>query len=399
VFEKAFATAPWTMPSHASMLTGLYPNEHRAGHASPPDPLPEEIPTLATFLRTGGYHTIAFTAGGIMSRSRGLARGFDSWTQHNRASLPSVLPAVFDELDRAPAKPIFLFLHTYDVHGPYANPESPRNAANRAETSLEEWQRILNLGPHRYQRFERFEGLHDIVAAYDAGIRKVDAALATLFTRLKELGMYDSALIIVTSDHGESLYERGVLVGHTQLMYDTVLHIPFIVRLPQGREPGRTRELMDLTDVTPLILDEVGMAVPESLSGSNPLKRIAGKLPRRALVRGEASHTGARYARSKRWKVITGAYPPKDERRRIPTAILDRFEGGAQWFDISADPEERSNLIWKLLDPPAELLSLRQQLEESRKAESKSTEAGSREPPLSEDERNQLEALGYLDGD
>jgi arylsulfatase A-like enzyme len=349
VFARAFATAPWTLPSHASLLTGLYPEEHGAGRSESTDPLPAGVPTLAEILRGAGYRTLAFTAGGVMSRRSGLDRGFEVWREHTRANLRSVLPGVFDELGTHVERPFFLFLHTYDVHGPYEQPPDARTFradGGDPRVTPAEWERIVRMGHHRYQRFERFRGLEDVVAAYDSGIRFVDTALAGLFERLREVGAWEGALVVVTSDHGESLYDRALYVSHTYTLHDEVIRIPLLVRLPEARRVGRREELVDLVDLVPLVLEELGLAPPARISGSNPLSRAEGSAPPKTLVRGEASHTGQRYVRSTRWKLVsgTGARPATTG---IPASLRDRFEGGEEWFDLQSDPGERRSLVWR----------------------------------------------------
>jgi len=209
VFDNAFAPAPWTLPSHASMFTGHYPNSHGAGYRDPFDPLDGRLPTLAEELRAAGYRTLAFVGGGLMSESNGLARGFDRWSEHIEANLDSTLPHVFDAIGLESGEPLFLFLHTYDIHGPYNDgpskhsfPSEEPSDPDAIAQSQEDWRRIRELGHHHYQDFERFESLQQVIAAYDAGIRRTDEALGRLFDRLRALGIYDEALIVVTSDHG-----------------------------------------------------------------------------------------------------------------------------------------------------------------------------------------------------
>jgi arylsulfatase len=395
VFERAFATAPWTLPSHASMFTGLYPEEHGAGRSTPRAPLPEGIPTLAEILQAAGYRTFAFTAGGAMRRSSGLDRGFTLWSDRTRATLRSVLPAIFDRIGVHDERPFFLFLHTYDVHGPYERPPDARafrSDEHDPRVPLPEWERILGTGHHRYQRFERFGGLEDVVAAYDSGIRFVDDGLAELFARLKELDVWDDSLVVVTSDHGESLYDRGLYVGHTYTLHDDVIRVPLLVRLPKARRAARLQGLVDLTDLLPLVLEEVGVPVPEGLSGSNPLLREDGSVPPRPFVRGEASHTGARYVRSSQWKLIRGT-DSRGDVKRIPPGLRDRYERGEQRFDLAADPLERHDLGPGDEEEADALVQLRATLDAVPPAGAPPANLA----PLDEAEAARLRELGYVE--
>jgi arylsulfatase len=383
VFDNAFATASWTLPSHASMLTGLYPDEHLAGHHAPRTPLRTDIPTLAEVLASAGYRTIAFTGGGIMTRSRGLDRGFALWTERFHARLDAVLPEVFVAIGAAPERPFFLFLHSYDVHGPYPDPppRAPGTPPRAPDLGVSEWMRLIGLPYHHYQAFERYQGLDQIVTAYDDGIRSVDDHLRPLFEQLQRLGLYDDALVIVTSDHGESLYERGVYVGHSYTLYDEELHVPLLVRVPRARLIGRRGELVSGVDLMPLILDQAGIAPPAGLSGRDPL--VPGSLPH-DYVRGETSHTGACYLRSLEWKWIGGTGG------RVPSGIEDRFVGGTQIFDLRSDPRERTNLVWQPVAPPADLEAQRAALGD------RCPIPESKDPPMTEQQLLQLRILGYV---
>jgi arylsulfatase A-like enzyme len=395
-FENAFAPASWTVPSHASMLTGLEPHQHGAGHASPSAPLGTGFPTLAELLAEAGYRTLAFTAGGLMSRRSGLDRGFQVWTERPRANLESMLPSIFAALDRDHAEPLFLLVHTYDVHGPYAElpgvepvPGSVEPTASGRAT--EEWERIRSISIHDYQKLERFAGVDDVIDAYDAGIRWVDARLGRLFDRLKEIGIYQDALVIVTSDHGESLYDRKLYLGHSYTLYDPEVRVPLIVRLPEATRRGRVEELVGLEDLVPLILQVVGTGSPSGLAGTDPLARIDGRTPQREGVTGEASHTGARYARSVDLKLIGAARPVEDPASRLPGRLRDRFEAAEQLFDLGVDPTEGRNLADTGLQE-SEAKSLRAWIEERPRPGGELSEVD-----LEPEEADQLRALGYLE--
>jgi arylsulfatase A-like enzyme len=337
VYENAFSPSPWTLPAHASLFTGLYPDEHRAGHDAPFVALGPEPPTLAEKLREAGYRTVGFSAGGVMSARYGLARGFDRWHEWTRASLRSVLPAVFAELGAEPERPLFLFLHTYDVHGPYAAWEE-RGPAPGAAAPDPEWQRVRRIGYHDYLGLDRFRGLADVVAAYDAGIAHTDAQLGRLFARLREVGSYDASLIVVTSDHGESLYERELYIGHSFSLHDEEIRVPLLVRLPGSRRTGRVPGLVSLVDVMPLVLGVAGGG-PEGAAEAS--LRPGALTPDRSSVRGEATHTGARYLRTQDRKWITQPHPRGSPASRVPAGLADRFGWDGRAFDLVRDPAER----------------------------------------------------------
>jgi len=398
VFERAFSTAPWTAPAHASMFTGLYPEQHRTGRDDPYDPLPEDVDTLAGILRDAGYRTFGFTAGGVMAPESGLGRGFDRYDSYARTRLRSYFPAIFEEVERHASEPIFLFVHTYDVHGPYIQPRINRSFVADAEdprVSDEEWSRIRTPGPHDYQRFERFEGLQDVVAAYDSGIRYVDGEIELLFAPLRAAGVLDEALVIITSDHGEALYDRGLYIGHTITLHDELLHVPLVVRTV-GQEMGERRHaLTDSTDLLPMILDELGLDRPPGLAGRNPLRSREDVKP---FVHGEAAHVGSAFIRSDRHKVITPPLDFSDPRSRAPGPLRDRLDRGPQWFDLTADARERQNLYSPEGATDASVSAYRVLEQHMREELEIETGVGKSTPPdLSEKQREELRSLGYAE--
>lgn len=390
VFDHAFAPAPHTLPSHASMFTGLYPHEHGAGHRYPEAPLPEKIQTLAEALSDEGYQTIGFSAGGMMSQRYGLSQGFDEWTERQPANLKSVMPAVFDALGRAGSDPLFLFLHTYDVHGPFEQPEEYRyfKAAEGApRIPSQDWVKLLTSKAHKYHKLGRFQGLPDVLASYDSGIRFVDIQLARLFEQLRSRGAFDNTLLIVTSDHGETILDHGRYIGHAYTLDEGVVRIPLLVKFPFSRKAGRHDGLVQLVDIVPMVLDEVDIE-PEAELADSPLERNKG----REWVQGEASHTGARYLRTERWKIISETTDAWDKRKKIFGQEADRFETGWQIFDLEQDPEGSKNLFEENKSYPSDVRKLISTL---GSFEVPGQKIGQEEAPQGE-HADALRALGYI---
>ena len=397
VFDKAFAPAPHTLPSHASMFTGLFPHEHGAGHRFPEAPLAEKAQTIAELLRDAGYRTIGFSAGGMMSGRNGLSQGFDEWTERQPANLKSGMPAVFDALYRVGSQPTFLFLHTYDVHGPYEQPVNDRffRAAEIVlSTSVDDWARLLRSRYHRYQKFGRFDGVPDVYASYDSGIRFVDSQLSLLFEYLRESGAIENTLLIVTSDHGESMFEHGRYIGHSFTLSEGEIRVPLLVKLPNSREVGRRDALVQLVDLFPLILDEAGVKYRAEIKGKNPLVESTTPDEGNRWVHGEASHTGARYIRSARWKVISPTADAWEKKKRLFSPGADRFETGWQIFDLSEDPKELNNLFGDTKDYPAEVRRL---ISTIRSLEIPGQAMGQNKETPQGEHADALRALGYIE--
>lgn len=392
VFERAYAPSPYTLPSHASMLTGLMPSAHRAGFDHPEAPLPDEVTTVAELLAKEGYRTIGITAGGLMGEKFGFRQGFEEWHQYQRANLPSVLPVVFDALDDED-RPTFLFLHTYDVHGPYQQPLSHRYFMDDwAPTPSQEevWQRVLASPYHAYQELDRFSGVEEVIATYDSGIRFVDSQLGRLFQRLEEMGLFDSSLIIVTSDHGESLFERQRYFGHSHTLTDEELRIPLIVKLPGAKRRGRVENFTELVDIAPLILNQLSIARPSEVRDHDPLSV---ERDQRWFVRAGSSHLGSVALRSERWKVVSPSSEYwKRKRQQIFPEAWELFPVKAQIYDLQADPIELENLFQQGREQPEEVRRLVSMM---RTLEIPGSLAGnpSQLPP---DTQQGLRALGYI---
>jgi arylsulfatase A-like enzyme len=337
----------------------------------------------------------------MMSRRNGLDRGYQWWTERTRANLASTLPGVFDAIGVGPAKPLFLTLHTYDIHGPYAylpgvrdlrvgaragSAERPRARcwASSACDSASEWERVRSNPYHDYQRFERFEGLPDAVDAYDVGIRFVDIQLGRLFARLRDVGILDNSMVIITSDHGESLYERALYLGHSYTLHDEEVRVPLVVRLPDGAR-GRSDALVTLADVAASMLEQAGVPLPEGMEGRNPLRGAS-----RTSVAGESVHTGRTYLRADGWKLISPVAP--GIKSLLPSPLADRFDAGGQLYSHRDDPFEQHNrMATAPTDPGVAAL-----LAELDGLPVPGRQNGGSAPALDAQQQQQLRELGYL---
>lgn len=291
VFERAFAQVPGTLPSHMSMFTGLYPAQH---DVYPPDAvLSSAIPTLPELLRAHGYRTGGFTEGGYVSGFYGFSRGFDSFDDavvRGSRLLERTMEEGLGFLDRVgPDEPFFLFLHTYAVHDPYAPPEEYRPLFWSAEPP----EVFEPTGPNlvavnRGLRSVSAEQVRYFEALYDAGIRYADDQLRRLWKRVRERGLAERTILVITSDHGEEFLEHGHLV-HEQNYVETT-HVPLIVVGP-GLTPGtRVEAPVESIDLAPTLLDLAG--APDAARG------MAGRSWRGLLESRDAPFRGFVYTES-----------------------------------------------------------------------------------------------------
>jgi len=261
LFERAMTTYPSTTVAHMSMLTGLYPAGH--GVTGPLTALHPTIPTLAELFYAQGYATAAVTEDGMISPGSGFARGFAQYREFKGESEVKTFGHVAEVVDAGLAwitdhhdAPFFVFLHTYQVHGPYTPPP---------EFDLFKTYRVdgqeRTIGPDTPEEIrERY--------AYAGEVRYTDSEIGRLVDGLARLGEADRTVLVVTADHGESFRYRDGLLGHGWNVYEDVLRIPLIVRAP-GLVPAgrRVRPPVSLVDIVPTVLELAGVPVPASVEG------------------------------------------------------------------------------------------------------------------------------------
>jgi len=344
LFEHAYSSCPLTLPSHATILTGLDPPDHgvRDNRAFALD---ETHVTLAERLQANGYRTAGFVSSMVLRRSTGIARGFDSWddgmdgdtsrTFAQRRGDQTVARAI-DWLDRRRDDPFFLFVHLYDPHSPYAAPE-PWNG--------------------------RFDD------PYDAEIAWTDTLIGRLLDALAERGLYEKAMILIVSDHGEGLGDH-IETEHGLLLYRETLQVPLIVKYPDQAGGERRRDPVGLVDVMPTVLDIVGDTVPD--------------LPGRSLRLPAPGSARGLYAETFFPRYQYGFSPLRSAIR----GNLHFIEAPRpELFDLDADPAERSNLMHTRSAPPS-LVAVLDAAGNGREVRVE----------ISAEEQEQLASLGYVGG-
>lgn len=344
-FERAYSQEPWTLTSHMSMLSGLYPDVHGLDFGRS---LAPRTRTLPERLRDVGYATLASVYDCyLLDPHFGYGAGFTQYSVNGqgagdraRAAARAVLRS-----DRAS----FLFLHFYDPHSdtgtlPYvAAPEYLSRFASGATSAFEGWSgpggaseslHEVNIGARRITDEQR-AALPDL---YDAGVAETDAAVGHFLDRLREAGRYDDALIVILADHGEALGEAGHFM-HERLMEET-LHIPLLVKLPGNRGAGTVRDdLVETVDVMPTVLGALGLGDEMVSQGRD----LFGDAPRRtfAFHRSGPDHaitTEDGWRMSYRWSEAEGIEPTAlrrageqpgdgDDRLHSDATVLDAWVG------------------------------------------------------------------------
>jgi arylsulfatase A-like enzyme len=380
LFWNASSTSPWTLPAHASLLTGRWPSRH--GVRSEAHRIPGDVPLLAELLRRQGWATAAVVNSRYLGRRFGFDRGFDHFQAlpaPRSTEASGVEAAALDWLERhADAERFFLFVHFYDVHSDYgATPELEARFGVEGpglEGRTEELRAV-----RRGERALSGDDLRRLRGLYDAGIARVDAAVGRLVAALDRHGLRDSTWVVVTADHGEEFLEHGgVLHGRTH--YREVLRVPLVFAGPGVVRGRRIDAPVSVADVAPTLLGALGHPAPAGMDGVDLSPWLRGGSPepdgpRFVLAEGDHGDAEPDSLRSLRG--------PRLE------LIRDGATGRSELYDWRADPAQRRD---RAADWPEERARLERQLE----VLSGSARAAEPRPPLSEEEAAELRALGYL---
>ncbi|MDA2937630.1 sulfatase-like hydrolase/transferase [Acidobacteria bacterium AH-259-A15] len=362
-FERAFSPVPLTLPSHASILTGTYPSYHgvrdNSGYVLPP-----EQSTLAETLKQAGYATAAFVGAFVLDSKFGLDQGFDYYyddfdlSQHENVS-PGYVQRTGDQvvtqaiswLNSNLRKPFFLWVHLYDPHDLYTPPE-----------------------PYASRHPGR---------PYDGEIEFTDTNVGTLVDWLRNNGIYEDTLVVVVGDHGESLGEHQE-DKHGLFVYNATLHVPMIVRLPQGERAGRTiAENVGIIDLFPTVLQVLRVdrkLIPE-VQGSGLMSLILGKSrDHRVDLYAECYYSYRQFGWSPVRALISASY----KYILAPTPEL---------YDLSRDFGEKHNLA-----PENQVLAnrMRQDLEDLMGHFTRPAQAQKSRAQLDSETLEKLRSLGYV---
>ena len=423
LFERAFSPAMWTLPAHASLFTGAHVCKHQAqdGRAF----LDDRLTTLAEALNQVGYQTVGFSNNGWVSHRTGISRGFGefhemfryrkdstikawslklvdkiSWLVRHRGFLEAERTnrAVQAWLDnrRDETAPFFLFVHYNEAHTTY-HPPRPYNRQFLPVNDLKRALRV-NQDPYRYvagaagmseEEFSFLSGLYDGEIAY------LDEKLEELIGFLRGRDLLDDTVVILTADHGENLGEHG-LMGHVFCVYDTLLHVPLVLRYPRRwGSPRRERGLVQTVDVFATIAHLLGLEAPlleQQLQGYSLLPEA---------LNGRPGYAVAERAQRSLRKIFRN-YPSFDysglERAQRAIRTPDQkyiwaSDGRYEMYDVRADPEERHNLIERERDGASNLQST---LADWRLRHMAVEETDAVAPELDEELRRHLQGLGYI---
>ncbi len=392
LFDLAYAPSATTAPSHATMLTSLYPIGHQVLNNG--WILTEKAYTLAEHLGSHGYQTAAFVSSSVLDRKFGFAQGFTFYDDDFSSSQSTVHQKLWDDLPegldrraddttgkvidwlkqhRDPEQPFFLFIHYFDPHDPYVPPK----------------QILSEIRPRK----KRLTKLERQILKYDGEVKFTDREIGKLLGTLKQLSLQENTLVVVTSDHGEGLGQHGHM-HHSINIYEEQVRVPLIVRYPAVIPAGaRFNEPVELVDLIPTILDLSNVSSNGfSFQGKSLAKVLQGKATLDAdrpvyLYRKKFnSHCrkdlsgkpiwldGDKYGiRWENWKYIEG-----------------KAEKTLELFNLAEDPFEHKNITNTFPGKGVELSAhIKDWKKEKVRLEADDT-------VISDEDLRRLEALGYI---
>jgi arylsulfatase A-like enzyme len=359
LFDYALTPVPLTLPAHASMLTGTIPPYHGV-HYNIGYRLVESNLTVAEILRQNRYATGAIISSFVLDARFGLAQGFDSYNDRFVEPIESFYRSERrgDEasrfactwLEKHRDEPFFLFLHYYDPHTEY-NPPEP--FATIFKDNL-----------------------------YAGEVAYTDYCVGQVIKKLKDLNIYDSTLLIITSDHGESLFEHSEY-EHGYFIYQSTVHVPLIIRVPGGPRGKRVRETVGLIDIVPTICSMLGITPPSTTHGTD-LSGFLGK-------KGEAK-------KNERYIYCESLLPTRYGCSPLLGVVNDRWKyiqaPTPELYDLNKDPGEKKNLADK---DPKRCRFLQNHLKLILNEQLRTDRSGDKFV-LDEEARRRLESLGYVAG-
>jgi arylsulfatase A-like enzyme len=272
LFTTSIAQAPSTLPSHASIFTGMLPVNHGA-FAANQTPISSDLVTLPEIMRDAGFRTISFNGGGLVSALYGFGRGFEDYvTRRNDDLMRNKVSQAIDWLDDNGDDKFFMFLHTYEVHDPYTPDqeylelfESDYSGSLPSDIGAAELAAI-----NRHDANLTEQDIDHVRNLYNAEIRSMDDGFGELIAYLREKNLYDNTLIIFTSDHGEEFGEHGNIGRHFFTLYDELIHVPLIIKMPNSQLAGQIVEKQVRgIDLLPTILGIVDIDFTPDIDGQS----------------------------------------------------------------------------------------------------------------------------------
>ncbi len=388
-FERAYSPSSWTRASFASYFTGLYPSAN--GCQDREEYLDPALHTLAERFQERGFATAGIYANFNIAASLGFDQGFDLY-EHPPPNVKGSDTAMFADAaamnqrvlhwlrHERPRDPWFLFLLYIDPHSPYMSHPEHRFGQHTAPSSVGSW-RYLKLLKHRTTSRHQDRIRTTIKNLYDGEIAYVDAHIGELLAALEAEGLADDTLVILSSDHGEGLWDHEEYRGHGQQVYEEQIHVPLIVRWPGRTQPGtRVESPVAAIDLFGALAEAYGLAKPREYQAGSFLQALAGHSSSSPIfVEEKLDKVAYRVLIDWPWKLIR-----------------DDAKNTYKLYDLRADPTERA---------PADQTQATRVADMSTSLDGRSSlnaqwlnsiEWLGSSDSLTEEEKRELRALGYV---
>lgn len=423
-FSHAFGTAVWTPPAHGSMLTGLYPTQHGVVDENRLD---DAVPTVAMLMARSGYRTFGVVNNSQVGPLTGLDRGHATFHEVWRGDPGgSVVSRGMRYLQRRLLEarglndhgaersnrltidwlaanrggdPLYAFVHYIEPHNPLGAPRPFRDRWVDPDRRDVDAQRLALVADNPLACFTddlqmTEDELFQLTAMYDEEIAYTDMRIGELFDAMRDQGIYDDTLIVVTADHGEHFGEHG-MYSHVASLHEPIVHVPLIVKFPGQGSSVVSSGLTQHVDIVPTILSHAGVEHPLADRLRGRVLQAAGG-PGHEVVYAEWEGRVPYYVQ----KRLRGKDSSVCERFLRPSAMIrDRqyklilHRGGeTELYDLDADPGEQANLA---STEASRLATMRERLESWHREIVKDAPAGSRyqiDPEI----QKHLESLGYM---
>jgi arylsulfatase A-like enzyme len=399
LFENAYSQSATTIPSTASLLTGVRGTTHLM---SGDTVLPREYPTAAELLGRYGYRGFGVIGNPFAGApALGFARGYEECVQvyalrklqavraaekssHFRVTLPEdINEQVFRLLPRFGTRGSFAYIHYLQPHKPYDPPAEYLSGAatesgHQSPPAGASWNELHAAFLRANQTGEASPStVAELETRYRANLRYVDAGVGALLDRLRREGWYDESVIVLMADHGDAFFKHGRF-GHNLTLYDDMLRIPFVIKFPRrdGIAPRRLDDPVETIDLLPTLFDYLGLRIPEHLEGDSLWPLIQGRVRR-----------------------LDGPEVVVATMRRNLHAIrlgdhkyLLQVQGEEELYDLRADPDEQRN---RIEEEPAKARALRQKLESMVDLTARRTLNERHDLRMDPEMERLLEILGY----
>jgi len=361
LFEHVLSQSSWTLPSHMTIFTSLFPSVH--GCIISPmwskfiDKLDDYWITLPEVLKSYGYYTVAFTDGALLGPTYNFNQGFDICDDSGGGIEKISQKAIQWLQNYSYEDPFFLFLHCYDVHR-YRPPEELENMFTKKYSG--KLKKYRNLGNSLEERITSnafydlsADDINYLKSLYNAEIYLTDREFGRILNYLKNNNLYENTIIIVTSDHGEEFWEhKGT--GHGWTLHQHQLKVPLIIKSPTlSQSRKKINEWVGLIDIAPTILDMLGIPIPSDFQGISLIPLVRKKSYNKRIFIAEASHLGnQKNIIYEGYSFLFNKFPPLGEKLFDWRSLIYVWRSimnssGNELYNLGEDTYEYKNIIWR----------------------------------------------------